>query len=90
MDKEALLQHLNTKGAKCNLQFTRQTQEIFERECGFTDEELEIFRMRGRGWSIIKISNKMYEQTGEYYSISRIEARIRSIKDKIAEVLSQG
>ena len=90
MDKEALLQHLNTKGAKCNLQFSKQTQEIFERECGFTDEELEIFRMRGRGWGIIKISNEMYSLHNEYYSVSRIEARIRSIKTKIAEVLNQG
>lgn len=90
MDKQALLQHLNTKGAKCNLQFSKQTMDIFERECGFTDEEWEILQMRGRGWSIIRISNEMYTRHDEYYSISRIEARIRSIKNKIAEVLSQG
>lgn len=90
MNKEELLRVLNTKGAKCNLQFNRKTMEIFERECGFTDEEWEILQMRSRGWSIIKISNEMYDLHNEYYSISRIEARIRSIKSKIADVLSQG
>ena len=34
---------LGTKGKKCNLQFTTAAREYFERECGFTDEELEVF-----------------------------------------------
>lgn len=78
---------LNVKGAKCNLQFTTKERQFYEAECGFTDEELLIFRMRSRGFSIIKISHEMESVTGEYYSVSKVEARIRSIKNKILAVL---
>jgi hypothetical protein len=43
--KEKLL----VKGSKCNLQFSTAEKDYFERACGFTDEELEIFQMRARG-----------------------------------------
>lgn len=43
-----LKERLSTKGTRCNLQFTTAEREYFERECGFTDEELEIFRLRAR------------------------------------------
>ena len=46
-----------------------------------------VFRMRSRGYSIVKISHEMTEFTGEYYSVSKVEARIRSVKDKILAVL---
>lgn len=46
---DELKEQLSTKGAHCNLQFTTAEKEYFERECGFTDEELEIFRFRARG-----------------------------------------
>lgn len=78
---------LSAKGAKCKLQFTTKEREFYEAECGFTDEELMIFRMRSRGYSVVKISHEMSEFTGEYYSISKVEARIRSVKDKILAVL---
>ena len=43
--KEKLL----VKGSNCNLQFSTAEKDYFERACGFTDEELEIFQMRARG-----------------------------------------
>lgn len=86
--KEKLL----VKGSKCNLQFSTAEKDYFERACGFTDEELEIFQMRARGFSVLKISFEMErihgkEVPGGQYSISKVERRIRSIKDKILKVL---
>lgn len=40
VDNEELASQLSTKGTKCKLQFTTSEREFFERECGFTDEEL--------------------------------------------------
>lgn len=84
---ENLKERLAERGAKCNLQFTRKEREYYEAECGFTDEEIEVFRMRSRGFSVVKIMHSMEELHGKYYSQSTIEARIRSIKDKILKVL---
>lgn len=89
---ENLKEILSTKGAKCNLQFTTAAKEYFEQECGFTDEELEIFRLRARGKSVLQISFIMEEKYGNLlpsgtYSLSKVEARIRSIKKKILKVL---
>lgn len=78
---------LGVKGAKCNLQFTRAEREYFEAECGFTDEEVDVFRMRSRGFSVVKIMHEMESKYDKYFSQSTIEARIRSIKDKILKVL---
>lgn len=78
---------LGAKGAKCKLQFTRAEREYFETECGFTDEEVEVFRMRSRGFSVVKIMHEMEQLHSKYYSQSTIESRIRSIKDKILKVL---
>lgn len=82
-----LKEQLQEKGSKVKLQFSRREREFYELECGFTDEELLIFRMRSRGFSVTKISMEMSEQTGQYWSISRVESRIRSIKNKILAVL---
>lgn len=82
-----LKEKLSEKGAKCNLQFSTKEREYYEREAGFTDEEIEIFRMRSRGFSVVKISHKMEELYDKYYSISTIENRIRSIKNKILRIL---
>lgn len=84
---EDLKERLGAKGAKCNLQFSTREREYYEKEAGFTDEEIEIFRMRSRGFSIIKISQEMAELHDKYYSVSTIEGRIRSIKDKILRIL---
>lgn len=83
---------LSTKGAKCNLQFTRAEKDYFNTEAGFTDEEAEIFELRSRGFSVLKISFIMEERHGKEtpsgtYSVSKVEARIRSIKKKILKVL---
>ena len=84
---ESLRERLEAKGSKVNLQFTTRERQYFEEECGFTDEEIEIFRMRSRGFSIVKIATEMGVLHDKYYSISTIEGRIRSIKDKILRVL---
>lgn len=84
---ENLKELLCVKGAKCNLQFSTREREYYEREAGFTDEEIEIFRMRSRGFSIIKISQEMWVLHDKYYSVSTIEGRIRSIKNKILRIL---
>lgn len=83
----SLKEQLAVRGAKCNLQFTRAEREYFESECGFTDEEVEVFRMRSRGFSVVRIMHEMESLHSKYYSQSTIEARIRSIKDKILKVL---
>lgn len=82
-----LKEQLSEKGAKVKLQFSRKEKDLYEAECGFTDEELQIFRMRTRGFSVTKISMEMADITHQYWSISRVESRIRSIKDKILAIL---
>lgn len=82
-----LKEQLSEKGAKVKLQFSKKEKEFYEAECGFTDEELLIFRMRTRGFSVVKISLQMADVTGEYWSTSRVESRIRSIKNKILNIL---
>lgn len=84
---ETLKEQLSEKGAKVKLQFSRKEKDLYEAECGFTDEELLIFRMRTRGFSVTKISMEMADITNQYWSISRVESRIRSIKDKILAIL---
>ena len=84
---DGLKERLREKGAKVNLQFTTRERKYFEEECGFTDEEIEIFRMRSRGFSVVKISLEMAELHDKYYSVSTIEGRIRSIKAIILRVL---
>ena len=83
---EDLKERLSEKGAKCNLQFSTREREFYEREAGFTDEEIDL-RMRSRGFSVIKISQEMSVRHDKYYSLSTIEGRIRSIKDKSLRIL---
>lgn len=82
-----LKEQLSVKGTKVKLQFSTKEREYFEQEAGFTDEELEVFRMRTRGFSINKISVEMTDKFGKYFSVSTIEARIRTIKQKIYNIL---
>ena len=82
-----LKERLSVKGSKCNLQFSTKERLYYEQEAGFTDEEIEIFRMRSRRFSVIQISHEMTERHDRYYSVSTIEGRIRSIKDKILRIL---
>jgi hypothetical protein len=90
--RDDLALQLSTKGAKCNLQFTTSEKQYFEKECGFTEEELEIFRLRAKGKSVLQISFIMKDLHGKEnpsgtYSVSKVEARIRSIKKKILKVI---
>ena len=84
---ENLKELLSEKGKKVNLQFSTKEREYFEREAGFTDEELEVFRYRSRGFSVNKISMVMSDTHDKYFSVSTIESRIRSIKRKILRLL---
>ena len=84
---EGLKEKLQEKGAKFNLQFSTKEREFYEQECGFTDEELEIFRLRSRGFSVVRIATLLTEKYGYYYTQGKVETRIRSIKDKIIYVL---
>lgn len=89
---KSLLEQLSTKGTKCNLQFTTAEKLYFEEQCGFTDEELEIFRLRTRGKTVLQISFIMEDLHGKEnpsgtYSVSKVEAKIRSIKRKILKVI---
>lgn len=85
MTKSELKQTLTTPGAKCKLQFPRALREEFERDCGFTDEEIAILRLRARGMSVVQISFELSE--ADYYSPEKVERRIRSIKNKIADAI---
>ena len=80
------------KRIKCNLQFPTAERQFYERECGFTDEELEILELRAKGKTVLQISFIMSDRHGRelpsgYYTVSKVEARIRSIKAKIRNVL---
>lgn len=87
-----LKEALSTKGAKCNLQFPTREKDYFISECGFTDEESEIFSLRARGKTVLQISfimqeNHKSELPDGIYSVSKVEARIRSIKKKMLNVI---
>lgn len=58
---DGLKERLEEKGAKVNLQFTTREKQYFEEECGFTDEEIEIFRMRSRGYSKVRMYQDQYK-----------------------------
>ena len=83
----SLKEQLSVKGTKVKLQFSTKEREYFEREAGFTDEELEVFRFRTRGFNTVQIATHMEELFGKYYSVSTIESRIKSIKRKIYHLL---
>ena len=84
---ENLKARLSVKGAKCDLQFSTKERAFFEAEAGFTDEEITVFRLRSRGFSVVRIARELEDMYGHYYSISTVEARIRSIKSKILHIL---
>lgn len=88
----SLKEQLLVKGTKVKLQFSTKEKEFFLREAGFTDEEKEIFDLRTRGYTVLRISFEMTDRHGKElpsgeYSLSKVEARIRSIKKKILKVI---
>lgn len=70
-------------GQKCNLQFPTKLLNYYLENCGFTDEEKDILTYRARGKSVLQVAFIMEEKTGAQYSITRVERRIRKIKQKI-------
>lgn len=81
---EELRTQLITPGKRVALQFPRELREQLERDCGFTDEEIEVLRLRCRGWSYKQIADKCHvcEET--------VRNRIRRIKNKIAFFCNRG
>lgn len=67
--------------SKPSLSFPRELRERLEADCGFTDDELAVLRLCGRGWSHAKIAD------AQHCSVDVIKKRVRSIKDKIAAVV---
>lgn len=82
-----LKEQLSVRGSKCNLQFSTREREFYEQECGFTDEELDVFRLRSRGFSVVRIATILTDKYGFYYTQGKVEARIRSVKKKILAIL---
>lgn len=83
---------LAAKGTKCKLQFPTSERDYFIRECGFTDEEIDVFMLRSRGKTVLQISFIMTDKYGAeipggQYTVGKVEARIRSIKRKILTVV---
>lgn len=78
---EDLRARLTTPNSKVKLVFPRALREELERECGFTDDELEILRLCGRGWSYVQIADE------RHCSVETVRNRIRGIKNKIAAVI---
>ena len=75
MTTESILRSLTTPGTKNKLQFPRELREQFERDCGFTDEELKIFRLRAKGMSVLQISFAMQTET-ELYGTEKVERAV--------------
>lgn len=71
---------------KNSLQFPEKMREYFEQNCGFTDEEKEILRLRGRGFTTLQISMRMDEKYGYYYE-RKVERRLSSIREKIRSIM---
>ena len=89
---ENLKEQLSVKGTKIKLQFSTQENNFFLENAGFTDEEKEIFELRNRGYTVLNISFIMTDRhskelTSGQYSVSKVEARIRSIKRKMLKLI---
>lgn len=69
------------RGRKAKLQFPTALRERLIAECGFTLEEKTILNFRADGLSIIEIADR------RHCSVETINRRIRSIKNKIADIV---
>lgn len=67
--------------SKPSLSFPRELREQLERDCGFTDDEITVLRLCGRGWCYKQIADECHvcEET--------VRNRIRRIKNKIATLI---
>lgn len=61
-------------------EFTEPECERFRRECNFTEQELAVFNLRVKAYSVVEIQHVLN------MSESTVTRRIRSIKRKIDKV----
>ncbi len=61
-------------------EFTEPECERFRRECNFTEQELSVFNLRVKAYSVIEIQHALNMPE------STVTRRIRSIKRKIDKV----
>lgn len=62
-------------------EFTEPECERFRRECNFTADELAVFNLRVKAYSLVEIQQALN------MSESTVDRRIRSIKRKIHKVI---
>lgn len=62
-------------------EFTEPECERFRRECNFTEEELAVFNLRVKAYSLIEIQQALS------MSEATVSRRIRNIKRKIHKVI---
>lgn len=62
-------------------EFNKTTADYLIEQAGFTDEEVTIFLLKRRGFSIVQIALELHTST------STIDRRISSIKRKIDSVI---
>lgn len=62
-------------------EFTEPECERFRRECNFTADELAVFNLRVKAYSLVEIQQALN------MSESTVDRRIRSIKKKIHKVI---
>lgn len=80
------------KNIKCSFQFTRVEQLYIEKYANFTEEQMEIFRMRCAGKTNLQISFHMESKYGSenpthQYSLRKVERQVRKIKNKIIRII---
>lgn len=71
-----------TKRKKSKLQFPTALREQLIAECGFTIDEKTILNLRADGFSIVEIADRMH------CSVETVNRRIRSIKNKISDLVT--
>lgn len=62
-------------------EFTELECERFRQECNFTEDELSVFNLRVKAYSLVEIQQTLN------MSESTVDRRIRNIKKKIHKVM---
>ena len=63
------------------LEFYPHEWDALYSKCGFTDEELEVIRLRRKGFLYTQIADELG------YSVKTIERRVKKIKQKILKFM---
>lgn len=66
-------------------EFTEPECERFRRECNFTEEELAVFNLRVKNFSVVEIQQRLNGQ-GLMLAESTIWRRLKSIREKIRKI----